>query len=114
MPKKLRTAMSKLRLSSHKLHIETGRYGRNRVDRAQRRCNVCNSLDIEDEYHFILICPVYVQYRNEYIKPYYIRHPSMFKFIDLLKTKNKTVMKNLCKFISEAFMLRNTLVNNVT
>ena len=36
--KKLRLMLTKLRLSNHALKIETGRYGRNRLDRQERLC----------------------------------------------------------------------------
>ena len=34
-------ALTKLRVSSHKLRIETGRYGRNRIERHERLCELC-------------------------------------------------------------------------
>jgi hypothetical protein len=43
---------TKLRLSSRGMHIETGRYVSNRI---YRTCQLCNSVDIENEYHFVLI-----------------------------------------------------------
>jgi len=52
LPKKLRKAMSQLRVSSHSLYVETGRYTRQRIDRSQRYCTFCNNQDIEDEFHF--------------------------------------------------------------
>ena len=52
--KELRFALASLRLSSHKLRIETDRYSRNRIDRDQRKCINCNLNDLENEYHFVL------------------------------------------------------------
>ena len=54
LPKKLRFALASLRLSSHKLRIETDRYSRNRIDRVQRKCLNGNLNDLEDEYHLVL------------------------------------------------------------
>ena len=54
-----RKVLTQLRLSSHSLRIQTGRYGRNREERRERLCNVCNSGEIEDEFHFILKCNIY-------------------------------------------------------
>ena len=62
--------------------------------------------DIEDEFHFILTCPLYENIRQVYIKLYYCRNPSMYKFIQLLKNENTTHLKNLAKYIIEAFKLR--------
>ena len=47
---------SKLRLSSHTLAIVTGRY--NKTNRNDRRCFNCSDY-VEDEFHFILVCPKY-------------------------------------------------------
>ena len=83
---------ARLRLSSHTLRIETGRYSRARLERHERVSQICNSLDIEDEYHFILICPTYVhQHRLKFISKYYIRRPSMFKFVSLMQTSKKKI-----------------------
>ena len=62
---KYRNTIAKIRLSSHKLCIETGRH--QNIVRNQRKCLLCNLNDLEDEYHFILICPFYTHFRNEYI-----------------------------------------------
>ena len=53
-----RIALTKLRLSNHKLAIETGRYSRPFKKPAERICPICK-IEMEDEYHFIKICPGY-------------------------------------------------------
>ena len=53
-----RIALTKLRLSNHKLVIETGRYSKPFKKPAERTCPVCK-IEIEDEYHFLNICPAY-------------------------------------------------------
>ena len=80
LPSSLRMFFCRLRLSVHPLRIQTGRYGRNRIARDQRYCLFCNSHDIEDEYHFILSCPCYTDIMKKYIKSYYLKRPSVFKF----------------------------------
>ena len=106
-----RILLTKLRVSSHQLRIETGRYGRARLERFERVCQLCNQNDIEDEFHFVIKCPVYNDIRIKYIKPYYRRRPSMYKFISLLQSDNKNVLTNLCKFLKDAFVLRTQLLN---
>ena len=49
-----RVAATKLRISCHKLLIETGRH--NRIPLQNRLCQYCNMNRIEDEQHFILDC----------------------------------------------------------
>ena len=49
---KFRTALAKLRLSSHRLEVETGRWARpNAIPFSERSCKVCNK--IEDEYQIL-------------------------------------------------------------
>lgn len=91
-------------MSSHNLSIESGRH-RN-ILRNNRICEFCRS-EIEDEYHFVLICPRYQQLRVKYIKMYYWKKPSMYKFIQLLCVNNVKELCNLGKFLHHAFELRN-------
>ena len=108
----LRNAFARLRLSSHTLRIETGRYSRARLERHERVCQICDSSDIEDEYHFILICPTYTNIRLKFISKYYIRRPSMFKFVSLMQTSKKKDLINLSKYLHEAFSIRSNILNN--
>ena len=48
-----RKTLVKLRISNHKLNIETGRY--DKISRCDRICPVC-SLDVEDKIHFLFDC----------------------------------------------------------
>ena len=108
----LRKYISKLRLSSHMLKIESGRH--TNIPKNERKCNICNSNDIEDEYHFVIVCPLYTDIRKMYIDKFYYNRPSMHKFI-LLLTNNKTkVLNKLAIYCKNAFKLRiDTLNANV-
>ena len=78
--KKLRNVVSKLRLSSYQLAVESGRHIG--IERQNRKCIFCTTNDIEDEYQFVLICPHSSNLRmHQYIKRYYNGNPSMLKFI---------------------------------
>ena len=64
---KHRSAMTKLRLSSHRLEIETGRYTKPKTDREERFCAFCKFKGkkvVEDEIHFLLACPMYDKIRE--------------------------------------------------
>lgn len=110
LPKKFRIILSQLRLSAHQLRIETGRYSQNRVDRALRLCTLCDRSDIEDEYHFVLICPVYIQIRQKYIRPFYYLRPSVYKFINLMQSNQINILRNLGKYVYESFAIRKSLI----
>jgi hypothetical protein len=111
MPKNLRFYVTRIRISAHALRIQTGRYGQNRIPRNERYCLCCGTLDIEDEYHFILICQCYINTRKKYLKKYYYIRPSMIKFIELISTNKKNVLNNLAKYIKESIEIRNTIIN---
>ena len=102
--------ISRIRLSAHSLRIQTCRYSRNRLPRNERYCQCCNTLDIEDEYHFILICPCYNDIRMIYIKKYFYVRPSMFKFTQLLQTQNKFLLLKLARYIKESLLIRNNIM----
>ena len=59
-----RVELSKLRLSNHKLHIETGRF--HNLDEARRICPFCKN-QVENEIHFTISCPTYTALR-EYLR----------------------------------------------
>ena len=104
--KSLRHEITKIRVSSHTLRIQTGRYGRNRLERNERLCMYCDNRLIDDEYHFICECPKLDYIRAKYIKDYYRTRPNTYKLCKLLSTQNKVDIINLGKFFKEAFQLR--------
>ena len=103
IPNLYKRCIIKIRLCSHNLAIEQGRYIN--VDRRCRYCKYC-STEIEDEMHFILLCPLYVHLRKTFIKPYYWRKPSVFKLVQLLSTTNVKELCSLGKYIYRSFQLR--------
>ena len=60
---KHRKAVTRLRLSCHPLMIEKGRHHKPPLERCDRKCPFCKSL-IENEFHFIITCPIYENERN--------------------------------------------------
>ena len=91
-------AFSKLRMSSHRLAIESGRWVRpTRIPIDERKCSLCQVL--EDEYHFVLECNVYAELRYKYIPKHYWKRPSMYKFVELLNTTNMKILRNLSIYI---------------
>ena len=63
-----RRALTNLRLSGHKLKIESGRHIRPKINRENRTCMLCSKPDkqapIEDEDHFITRCDNFMQTKN--------------------------------------------------
>ena len=59
--------------------------------------------DIEDEYHFILICFKYTDLRKKFIEKYYWGNPSVYKLVQLLSANSAIDICNLGKYIKKAF-----------
>ena len=107
--KQYRVAMSKLRVSSHRLLIESGRWNKPQpIPRNERLCQICNKL--EDEHHFLLECSLFTDERKKYIKPYYVKRTSMFKTVQLLGSDNKNEIKKLAVYIFKCFEKRNEVL----
>ena len=111
--RKFRVALAKFRVSSHRLEVEMGRWARpERTVFEDRKCKYCHKL--EDEYHLLLECPLYVNIRELYIRRYYYTRPSMFKLTELLSSNSKKQIRNLATFIFKAFEERNRILYTTT
>ncbi|XP_071104703.1 uncharacterized protein [Haliotis cracherodii] len=102
--KRFRISLAQFRCSSHRLRIEVGRH-RN-IDRELRICEQCDLNVIEDEFHFLLVCPKYDHLRRKYIDlPGYV-HPTIQRFTTIMSTTDKDTLKNLSMFIYHAMLIR--------
>ena len=96
-------------MSSHSLAVESGRWHKpNKIPRNERKCFICD--DIEDEYHFVLECPLYNDLRKKYVKNYFRNRPSMFKFLELMKEENINIIRQLSNFLNKAIKSKLTPV----
>ena len=55
IPDYIRASFSRLRLMSHSLKVETGRWSR--IPREQRLCDRCDRAVVQDEEHVLITCP---------------------------------------------------------
>jgi hypothetical protein len=101
---RFKNALARFRTSSHRLNIEIGRY--NNVPRDQRVCLSCNMNILENEYHFLLVCPKYRELRRKYLKNYYCHWPTLTKFKNLMSSTSNATIISLSKFIYFATKLR--------
>lgn len=104
---KHRIALTHLRTRNNRLFVETGSWGNQSTPYEQRYCTHCNTHDIEDEYHFLLICPLYTELRQKYVPKYYRCRPSVYKFVQLMQTEKNSLLSKLGAFSFHAFNLRN-------
>lgn len=109
--KKFRNALSRLRVSSHRLEVETGRWNRpQRIEYVERKCRICNKL--EDEFHFVFECSAFESIRKTYISRYFRVRPNMFKCIELFTSSNSKNINKLASYVYRAFEKRNFLWYN--
>ena len=104
-----RVALTRLRCSAHKLMIEEGRY-RN-IERNLRLCQFCNLNVVEDEFHFLLICPAYRDLRIVTLPRYFCSWPTKQKFVKLLNETQSGSLKRIGKFVYLANEKRKSLLS---
>ena len=100
-----RRALSKIRVASYDLQIELGRH--RGIERSERKCTACDRNEIEDVFHFILICPKYTHIRNQHLKGYYHQRPSMFKLVQLSNDDSLSNLKKLTNILLRLFKPEN-------
>jgi hypothetical protein len=106
-----RRALTALRISSHQLRIERGRYNRPVTPRNLRICQHCESDEIEDESHFLLSCIKYNDLRKTLFKSISDECNSFndmsdeHKFKFMLSAGGKICIA-VARFCSDAFELR--------
>ena len=119
MSRRRRSRMAQFRTGILPLEIETGRYApifyktlkKNRKRTANERlCELCRLNDIENEYHFLCVCPVYNSRRNILFEEIELKHVhfhtlALFgKFIFVMKHCQIEVST----FINEPWSIRQT------
>ena len=110
--KKHQRALTRLRVSSHKLHIELCRHVRPAIPPTDRLCQFCNSREIDDEVHFLINCEFHGEKRNSMLVD--INHLCCLdwnsspqnKFECIMKSKNKSVLAAIAKFVYNGFKRR--------
>ncbi len=63
---KHRSYLAQYRCGILSLSIETGRWGS--ITLEDRICKMCDSLVVEDEYHFIFHCSLYTNIRDPFLQ----------------------------------------------
>ena len=107
-----RRAMTKLRLASHSLEIERGRYSQ--VAPEERLCKFCEQRglrSVEDEKHFLLVCPMSKELRDNFLPSEILNNHHLNddeKFTQIMTTSD---LKNTAKFIFLSFEHRDVTLD---
>ena len=107
---KHRSGLSKFRLSNHRLTIETGRHGREKLEKEECLCPLCEIPAVEDEIHFLVRCQTYNEIRSNLFDEemsQIIESPmdDKEKFVKLMRQSTQ-----IAKFIHHAMELRMELI----
>ena len=87
---KYKYSLIKLRLSSHRLAVETGKWNKpHPIPLEERKCRFCTSL--EDEFHFLFECKLHDGIRKTYIQRYYWNRPNIPKLYPTKKKRTTTI-----------------------
>ena len=95
----------KLRTANHRLPIEIYSWDLLYKDRDKRLCTICNLGDVGDEYHYVMLCPVFKEAREEFLTKYFRNKPSVFKYIELVNSTNFKVLRGLARFLNILFSI---------
>ena len=96
-------AILRFRTGNHKFPIELGRHIGLRTD--ERRCPHCVNNAVGDEFHYLLECRKSTKERKKYINEKYLKRPNMFKYFQLMNTKDHAELCKLGTFI--ALLIKN-------
>ena len=107
--RRFRYVYTNFRTSCHNLEIENGRY--NNVQRQNRKCKLCTTNVVEDEFHFLLCCEFYSDIRNKYIPYKFYQNVNLHKFRLLMSTQHEDTIKSVACYLFYAFKKRQEFIN---
>jgi hypothetical protein len=110
---RLRTLISKFRLSSHDYAIEKGRHVKPKVPLEQRICSKCGT-GLEDELHVLLTCDYYHQERCTFKLRLSqlnidVTDDVQRVFVTVLSSKDENVLFTLGKFLEKIELKRKAI-----
>ena len=106
-----RLALFKFRVSAHSLMVEKGRHLGLQLN--ERKCPICLDV-VEDEFHFLFVCPLYDDLRNQYIPSFYTRQPlSQYKFIELMNNRKPETIRNCARYLFYASQKRASFLEDL-
>ena len=112
----IRRALTKFRISNHQLSIELGRFKRPPQPVSERICPMCHLGVVEDEIHFLLICPLYNNLREPLLKLASTFNRSFAflttinKFTYIMSNENTSMINVLANYIYKSMTLRQNML----
>ena len=82
---------------NNRLPIEIGRWAN--IDRSLRKCNLCNSGTVGDEFHYVLEC-CFFDFDRKIFLPHIKRKPvNCFTYANIFNDTNFRRLRRLCNFL---------------
>jgi hypothetical protein len=72
-----------------------------KVERDRKLCKLCQIQEIGYKFHYIIECPFFKCKIKLLIKQEYIQNPNMIKLKNLMTSKNRKELTNMCKLVRE-------------
>ena len=91
----------KLITTNHKLPIETGRWLN--IPREDRKCPLCNSNTLGDEFHYLFKCKVFCETRQQFLNEKYLYSPNMSTLKYLLSSNSIRDLKGLARLLANIY-----------
>ena len=107
-------SLARFRISSHNLRIETGRYDKPITPPNERKCIYCTENKVEDECHFLLVCPLYQPGRESFMEicseciPDFNLLNIEEQFTKIMSSKSVILINSLSEFVYHSFKKRNS------
>ena len=99
------SAYSNFRCNSLPLRALTGRLYEN-IEYSECKCLICNTDAIEDEYHFLMVCPVYNYIRRQYLPSVLYNSLTKSKFIHFMELTDHTSINCTVAYLKRALQER--------
>lgn len=110
--KKHRNALAKLRLSDHKLKIQSGRQTKPITPRELRVCKFCPNI-VEDEAHFLCECSADYDLKSTFHRKLEMKYPEVSSITDkqmkykaIMKIRDPDLLKQLGYLVNKIFIER--------
>ena len=99
-----RSVLAQLRCSILPLHVETGRFTNKKLQ--DRKCGICNSDEVEDEYHFLFHCTYYQDERRLFMSqltgyPNFNNLNNHVKLLTLFNFEPRKLAKFVCRILEK-------------
>ena len=101
-------------MSVHNLQIEKGRHAN--IPYRDRKCPICKSGEVEDEYHFLMQCQSITEIRTDLfdrmqqIFSEFNHMDKIWKFRFIVKCETSEISLALAKFLKQAYIKRDSLL----